>query len=850
MVISSDSGLRCQGLYRGKVIQHLPHGRLKVFVYGVYPEELINQPDFLPICEQITPLWGGTYQGNGSFSYPNIGSTVWVQFANEDVNYPVVIGATLGGENAYNQYNNIKAQDEEISKKHMFTTGMAHFQMHESGKISAYVQQPYDNDVTIDFSNGDISCQIDADIAQKIEANEISHIVCQNIIDNSLNKGEISVSTHYYDPYSFTSSYFLSDTQEAKVSSLNIETSALIYSIRNNLGDIIDNEICSITTNEQAVNSNIDPKVQTTVLSTCTEKNISENKETTNINSQKDISLQNIYSKNTVKADIDALNTNLRLNIHDKEIDATNLDENHINDKRNIVIQNNKKDQDTNIFINSSQKELSGLLTTTKNNNNNIKNTTLSGFKNETHNNQKQDKYLYLYLNDTTKEVCLSNKNDNTQQQINNYIDNNFNNLGNIVAKQDLLSTYDNNETYLKVGGMFPYVISTQTYLNTAKTNNVHDNLKIQSSIENVDKQISTEIDILNPAFDVKLVDYNKNIDNIVQNYIDNDKNINLKTQLLTNIVSSEIDTEKATGNSVKLNDKSYNQLDINKDIISLGNLSTQDYERRDYSILEGSITEIKNITNNLTSDNKFTINSNNSAELLTKIVHNNNNESLSAKYFQLYGTATGEAIVELNNHEEAGPKNLLSSTIDKNTKLHMVANEADTSIEIKAINNIRNAECTTIMQVENNKIETYVIDEKKNTCKITMDTTNEKMIITANCDGGPCTITFDSSAGAGNIKIEASNKIQIIAPTDIDLKSNGTINLNADAVINVVSDGEVNVNAANSLRFNGDAVFTKNATFMKNVYVPNGNLTVPKGSVSAQQVNANYFNESLLLEN
>jgi len=77
------------------------------------------------------------------------------------------------------------------------------------------------------------------------------------VLDNTLGKGEISVSTHFYEPYSFTSSYFLSDTQEAIVSSLDRETSALNYGLKNNLGDIIDNEICSMTASAQYVHSNL-----------------------------------------------------------------------------------------------------------------------------------------------------------------------------------------------------------------------------------------------------------------------------------------------------------------------------------------------------------------------------------------------------------------------------------------------------------------------------------------------------------------------------------------------------------------------------------------------------------------
>lgn len=41
-------------------------------------------PWSLPSAEQAAPLFGGTYNGNGMFSYPNIGSIVWVFFENCD----------------------------------------------------------------------------------------------------------------------------------------------------------------------------------------------------------------------------------------------------------------------------------------------------------------------------------------------------------------------------------------------------------------------------------------------------------------------------------------------------------------------------------------------------------------------------------------------------------------------------------------------------------------------------------------------------------------------------------------------------------------------------------------------
>jgi hypothetical protein len=76
----SSNVIRYDGFYRGKVLKHLDKGLLKVFIYGVYPQSLEAKADSLPTCEQAAPLFAGTNDGNGMFSYPNIGSTVWCFF--------------------------------------------------------------------------------------------------------------------------------------------------------------------------------------------------------------------------------------------------------------------------------------------------------------------------------------------------------------------------------------------------------------------------------------------------------------------------------------------------------------------------------------------------------------------------------------------------------------------------------------------------------------------------------------------------------------------------------------------------------------------------------------------------
>lgn len=89
------------GVYRGKVLKHLPHGRCKIYIPEAYHEDFSDKPDALPSAEQASPLFAGVNNGNGVFSYPNIGATVLCMFLNGDANLPVYFAATLAGENAF-----------------------------------------------------------------------------------------------------------------------------------------------------------------------------------------------------------------------------------------------------------------------------------------------------------------------------------------------------------------------------------------------------------------------------------------------------------------------------------------------------------------------------------------------------------------------------------------------------------------------------------------------------------------------------------------------------------------------------------------------------------------------------
>jgi len=99
-------------IYRGTVIFNddpLVKGRVKVFVYDVYPPIFETQPDKLPWAEPIMPLFGGSWKverkeclnveagvSSTPFASKNIGlgASVWVMFENGDVNYPIILGGT------------------------------------------------------------------------------------------------------------------------------------------------------------------------------------------------------------------------------------------------------------------------------------------------------------------------------------------------------------------------------------------------------------------------------------------------------------------------------------------------------------------------------------------------------------------------------------------------------------------------------------------------------------------------------------------------------------------------------------------------------------------------------------
>lgn len=80
IIDSKTPRYRLDGFYRGQVLKHCAAGRCKVWIPSVFPEEATRDPDILPDAEQAAPLFGGSSNGSGFFTYPRINSIVWCFF--------------------------------------------------------------------------------------------------------------------------------------------------------------------------------------------------------------------------------------------------------------------------------------------------------------------------------------------------------------------------------------------------------------------------------------------------------------------------------------------------------------------------------------------------------------------------------------------------------------------------------------------------------------------------------------------------------------------------------------------------------------------------------------------------
>lgn len=159
MTEKTPVGLKLVGFYRGIVKAHSPNGKCKIFWPGVTPAEWFEDDEklsLIPDAEQAAPLFASGGDGNGTFCYPEVGTTVWGFFENGDANFPVYFATTLSFNDNSTTYNDelkwdlLKSRrDKRIIKVDEFTitinsenesvvvdNGVGHITLSKDGKIS------------------------------------------------------------------------------------------------------------------------------------------------------------------------------------------------------------------------------------------------------------------------------------------------------------------------------------------------------------------------------------------------------------------------------------------------------------------------------------------------------------------------------------------------------------------------------------------------------------------------------------------------------------------------------------------------------------------------------------------
>lgn len=229
MIQEFQGGDKLTGIYLGIVIQHCTHGYCKLWIPSVHPHEWCTLPDKLPAASQATSIFAGTNNGSGVFTYPNIGSIVYCFFANGDQNSPVYFAASLGGENAFGQYELIHPVGEAQSEKHRISSEKSWIQMEQHGELKLQVEDPDRRDATVEYG-AKYNDKISADHVTErlsvdaIKENELSNLHCGIYLNNYLSNGTINLQTYQSSPIYHTSVDILTSRVVPQVRTTTINT--------------------------------------------------------------------------------------------------------------------------------------------------------------------------------------------------------------------------------------------------------------------------------------------------------------------------------------------------------------------------------------------------------------------------------------------------------------------------------------------------------------------------------------------------------------------------------------------------------------------------------------------------
>lgn len=182
MQVDTQQGIKLFGFYRGVVKQHLSDGYCKIWIPGVYDESYndYDKCELLPNAEQASLIFGGCTQGNGMFSYPDVGSVVWCFFQNGDQNYPVYFATTYGGDfvvdNPSGGFASVRmGSGTDDDGKDVTKTGYdAQNHLIRSGNVDIMIKESGNVEITTNDSDADGNIENRASITINGESGSIS----------------------------------------------------------------------------------------------------------------------------------------------------------------------------------------------------------------------------------------------------------------------------------------------------------------------------------------------------------------------------------------------------------------------------------------------------------------------------------------------------------------------------------------------------------------------------------------------------------------------------------------------------------------------------------------------------
>lgn len=129
--------------------------------------------DYLPNAEIMFPVSASGINQSGTIGIPDVGAIVFVEFLNQDANYPLVVGMTINSVPGFGKAVFNKMMRKKKYTKHIIKNGVAEIALDENGSIDITVQSmegsAEDNGsmkearITIDRSNCNNRIVLDAD---------------------------------------------------------------------------------------------------------------------------------------------------------------------------------------------------------------------------------------------------------------------------------------------------------------------------------------------------------------------------------------------------------------------------------------------------------------------------------------------------------------------------------------------------------------------------------------------------------------------------------------------------------------------------------------------------------------